>query len=239
MDQFKRANVSLLSSKIHDPVTDLLLSSEKDTLIKPRTKEQFRRLVHLGWKPVAIYITSEEKIKNSSIPCWTVNKHYDIVRYFTLEMITDLSEKSCLTILIATTNKSITIPFSKGKSYPEPSVSFITKYIEEYNKGNIITDILIEYNEPVCKCDSMDKVFNCPFSSSDDSCHKPNPNNDFYGLKPKVNTKDNTITIKKIKDSWNREEIMDFSFKVKKFINNTNYYQITDDKFKDWINENL
>ena len=66
---------------------------------------------------------------------------------------------------------------------PQPSQQFIEKYIEEYNKGNVITDVLVEYEYLL-----------------DDRTVLP-----YWNLK--VNTKDNTITIKKLKETYTKEEL--------------------------------
>jgi len=61
---------------------------------------------------------------------------------------------------------------------------------------------------------------------------KPNPNNDFYGLNPKVNS-DNTINIKPIKDSWSREEVVHF-------LNQYRLFGHSDlPGFNKWVEENL
>lgn len=70
-----------------------------------------------------------------------------------------------------------------------PSIEFLKKYSEL----NGIDDVKIECNEPVCKCDELYKAMECKHSCGDE-CMKPNPHNDFYGLKPKVSV-GNTITI--------------------------------------------
>ncbi len=51
----------------------------------------------------------------------------------------------------------------------------------------------------------------------------------------KINAKDNTITIKKLKNSWNREEIIDL---IKLFANNYQYAS-NDIGYNKWIEENL
>ena len=66
---------------------------------------------------------------------------------------------------------------------PQPSQQFIQKYIEEYNKGHIITDVLVEYEYLL-----------------DDRAVLP-----YWNLK--INTKDNTITIKKLKETYTKEEL--------------------------------
>lgn len=72
---------------------------------------------------------------------------------------------------------------SLNKSLPSPSKPFIDKYISEYNKGNAIKDCLVEY-----ECD-----------------HSQMPQRVIDILK--VN-KDNEITIKKVKDTYTREEVI-------------------------------
>ena len=52
--------------------------------------------------------------------------------------------------IIATTDRSLKIEiFGLGEtamcSLPQPSQSFIEKFVEEYNKGNVITEVMVEY----------------------------------------------------------------------------------------------
>ena len=106
---------------------------------------------------------------------------------------------------------------------PQPSQSFIEKFVEEYNKGNVITEVLVEY-ETITK-----RYGSCSIGE---------------GVTMNVEqlkvSKDNTITIRKVKDSWNRDEVMKFG----------NWCRIHDSKFPNqvwtiqqlfdkWIQENL
>ena len=84
---------------------------------------------------------------------------------------------------------------SLGENLPQPSQQFIQKYIEEYNKGNVITDVLVEY-ELVSNEEYFLNTIN------------PDENVPYFDENLKINPKYNTITIKKVKDSWNREEIL-------------------------------
>jgi len=76
---------------------------------------------------------------------------------------------------------------------PRISQSFVDKYISEYNKGNVITDVMVEYEEAGTNEDQLgipidyDKVKEI--------------------IKLHVNS-DNTINIQQIKDSWTREEVI-------------------------------
>lgn len=112
--------------------------------------------------------------------------------------------KNCKKI-IATTDTSLTVGrlehtencrFPDEKEFvqmplPQLPQEFIERYVESYNKGKPITDVLVEYE------------------SYDISTLTSNTK-DFPNLEiqlPKVNQKDNTIDIKVTKDSWTREEV--------------------------------
>jgi hypothetical protein len=68
-------------------------------------------------------------------------------------------------------------------SLPSPSPAFIEKYVSEYNKGNRIYDVMVEYNSEQEEWSDISGAFMLPESL-------------------KVNPKDNTITIKRVKFSW-------------------------------------
>lgn len=142
--------------------------------------------------------------------------------------------KGCRKI-IATTDKSLFIHQKETFTLPErvfylpqPSQSFIEKYVEEYNKGNIISDVMVEHHPELY--DGTETTAN-------------------LSGRLKINPKDNTITIKKVKDSWSREEVIklmklswDKSLDVK---NNPRKYYYSDGKSIDnwsidkWIQDNL
>ena len=95
-------------------------------------------------RPQHLYILSNEEIKESD---WVF--HLDsktIIKYDSDEKANNSYKK-----IIATTDKSIgytdirVSPVKNFCTYPQPSDSFIKKYVEEYNKGNIITKGLVEY----------------------------------------------------------------------------------------------
>ena len=103
--------------------------------------------------------------------------------------------------VLATTDTSLYIHQKETISLPErvfylpqPSQQFIQKYIEEYNKGNIITNVLVEYEYLL---------------------------NDM-GVIPywclKINPKDNTITIRKVKENYTKEELAQILEKFISFI---------------------
>ena len=97
-----------------------------------------------------LYIVSNEKIKESDWYIWLDNSQ--ICRAETDIMIINQHIKNGhIKKIIATTDEYIgytdirVSPVKNFCIYPQPSDSFIKKYIEEYNKSNIITKGLVEY----------------------------------------------------------------------------------------------
>lgn len=257
MNQFKRAQVIMLPTN-KEPIKGSLLLRHiwkgdpklesntlwqyKDTVIIDELKQyttlngSFRDWYKV-FVAVNIYIISDDEIKEGD---WHLNADKNVVTNTTrytlykatkikLDFIKKLQEKNSdckFYKIIATTDTSLTIkhkysPYLRDWNLPQPSQQFIEKYIESYNKGNIITDVLVEY-----------ELYNT----------KPN-SAPIYGKfeeKLKVNPKDNTITIKKLKDSWNREEIIEQMWSAYKAANT-----VFEDEsalrveFNNWIGKNL
>lgn len=151
-----------------------------------------------------LYITSEDEIKEGDYGLHLNNK--DIIQF--TKVLFKECDLNLYKKIIATTNTSLKV----GKNYgsieidnkiidcndylPQPSQQFIEKYIEEYNKGNIISGVLVEYD-----CD-----------------HNQMSNKVIDILK--VN-QDNTINIKTAKDSFSREDMIKFAWW---FVRNTGQY---------------
>ena len=147
--------------------------------------EEFKSYQHL-------YIISDDEIKEGD---WFYNIHSKIVGRAEFNFGKDELAKK----IIATTNSSLWRPSHKYASdvilLPQPSQQFIEKYIEEYNKGNIITDVLVEY-----ELISNEEYFGNTFNPDDDV--------PYFDERLKINPKDNSLTIKKVKDSYSREEVV-------------------------------
>lgn len=181
-----------------------------------------------------LYILSDDEIKEGD---WAFESCEDMgikhipfkVNKNTLRYANQESKK-----IIATTDKleidnnfsySNLLPNEKDFRFylPQPSQSFIEKYLEYWNNsptGSIITEVMIEYRTLLQKGEIMDssypKGFDEPILKVD---------------------KDNTITITKVKDSWSREEVEELCGKAfvdgrecstEKYLNKYN-----------WIKENL
>lgn len=123
-----------------------------------------------------LYILSDDKIEagdwyirlfDNTIMCansQSDHKHYDCRK------------------IIATTNKTLLLPqnFPSFTYLPQPSDSFTQRYIESYNNGKSIIDVLVEYEEY-----NHDEEWS-EIGGAYETCQK----------RLKVNSKDNTITIK-------------------------------------------
>ena len=138
-----------------------------------------------------IYIISDDKIKGSDY-CYSY-KTNKIVK-----STCDVSREANKNIgfwkkVIATTDKSLSQ--TNRTEIPQPSEQFIQKYIEEYNRGNIITDVLVEY-ELISNEEYFLNTIN------------PDENVPYFDEDLKINPKYNTISIKKVKDSYTKEEVV-------------------------------
>lgn len=154
--------------------------------------------------PQHLYITSDENIKEGDWCILDLGENTRIVQIkslnsghsiFTIDIIDGYAQLSNLKKIIATTDASLGLlevgkaGYSTEEFYsilPLISQQFIQYYIEEYNKGNVITEVEVEYfidYEPGNKlCDRKYDI----------ECLKINP--------------DNTINIKPIKDSWTKND---------------------------------
>ena len=154
-----------------------------------------------------LYFTSNEEIKEGD---WFYSVKFNkIGKYSGHEFLTEWEAYK----IIASTDTSIGLP--------QPSTAFIEKYISEYNKGNIIEKVMVEYDG------DYDEYYG-----------------GYYGdtVKPKV-SKDNTITISKVKDSWSRAEVIALIDEAYQLGYNSPHSEIPDleemNELNQWISENL
>jgi len=156
-----------------------------------------------------LYITSDEEIKEND---WS----YDRMMQSIGQHNNVYSSK-----IIATTDFKIS-PNSLQAIIPKLSQQFIEKYIEEYNKGNVITDVLVEYDKA-----DYNKWMDNGASPVFDTIKK--------------NPKKNTITIKEVKELWNRKEIKEIGLNFLKFLaqDHNHRFNTEDEIWKYWIKENL
>lgn len=115
---------------------------------------------------------------------------------------------------------------------PQPSQEFIELFVKEYNKDSVIEWVDVEYQKYCCSPGSYQKK---NLYGDCDDCKENQP------LQLKVNSK-NEITIRKIKDSWSKEEVEDALVKHYLNIGSTKGCNLGQDVrvwTKKWISENL
>lgn len=216
-----RREVLILST---NKLTSLFLSDDKKTISSTDMNVVSNNGIHL-------YILSDEEIKEGD--WFYTGKH---IRQCEKD---DLNSLGCTSFtgvaflfiqphfkkIIATTDKYLAIrPYI---SFPKPSPQFIQKFVKEWNNGNKIEWIDVEYEK---------KCVNLP-------CHK-HPNGLFINIL-KVDS-NNNIIIKETKNSWSREEVIQLCLKMQheypKFCSESHYQpnlkeiaEWTDN----WIDNNL
>lgn len=128
------------------------------------------------------------------------------------------------------------------------SPEFQQAWVKSINENVPIVKALMEFNEPVCKCDTQEELWKCPFAcNGGDECTAPNPNNDFYGLRPKINSQGYVTILPKLEKMYSREEVLKFlyAFKEEVPIGSNSKFAIKysdmsfEDRQKEWIKQNL
>jgi len=201
----------------------MLPTNDKESIIykcKDDNTLSFKPVYQEYYKlPQHLYITSNDEIKEGD---WYIDDTDAVRKSVTCDK-DYWSRRTDYKKIIATTDKSLGLLDENGKYIvythliPQPSESFIQKYIESYNKGEIIKDVMVEYSYKGQQYNEEDTL---------------------NSLHARVNPKDNTITIRKIKDSWNREEVVAFAYEAYKYgIQQGQTPRPT--TFNKWIEENL
>lgn len=178
-------------------------------------------------KPQHLYILSDEEIKEGD---WFFNSIDNSIKQATNWIYVSTCKK-----IIGATDSSLDItgnrllvtndPCNLMCRLPQIPQLFIEYFIIEYNKGNIITKVKVEY-ESYCVYGN-----NCPSKGAYDKQHLCKIN-----YKLKINP-DNIINIKPIKDSWSKDEVIKLIEEVRwQSIGNPTEFTKNFDK---WIEENL
>lgn len=165
-----------------------------------------------------LYITSDEEIEKG---CWIYHlsrKEVFRVHHFdssnnSKTIVT--SDKDFLELpnrfieVLVSDCKKITATTNSSLNLPQIPQQFIEKFIEEYNKGNVIKKVEVEYNEK--------------------------------GVIQRGRGGERTITIRKIKESWSREEVIELLHKSldANIVFNDKFNKIFHEQLDKWIEENL
>ena len=201
----------------------LLQTNEKahfdDLVIHPINKELFKfQLQNCTEFAQHLYIISDEEIK---VGDWRLENDH-IYRTLDSETTRWANENGCKKI-IATTDTSLQIKhFNSGVfkdllyNLPQIPQHFIEKYTEEYNNGNVIDDIKVEYE----------------FVDCEGKLVHPSRVQDGCGIRLKINS-DNTINISTQKEIYSGEEVVNLIKEYHAY--STRYLDLLDK----WIEENL
>jgi hypothetical protein len=195
MEQFKKAKVIMLPT------------NNKSLLHINYSKLQLNKFEQLDVNNQNLYIISDDEIKKGD---WCLHKDGKgiLCKVNLIFEDKDLLLNNATKInplefrkIIATTDTSLIIEdYNKeigfnAYNFPQPHQEFIEKYIECYNRGEVITDVLVEYED-----------FNWDLLVSGKT---------IINQILKINPKDNTITIKELKDSRYYQEL---NFKLKHIV---------------------
>lgn len=226
MEQFKRVKIIMLPAKniLQNGLQPYSVYSKpitKGDWMLPKSGAEARRLHQNGNQAYHLYIISDDEIKESD---YVYDSYKDSVYQATKVVIHNMKSldyEQYLKKIIATTDTSLKEKLTFGGKnikivLPQPSQQFIKKYIESYNKSEIITDVLVKYEG------DYDEHYKAWYAET---------------VQPKVNPIDNTITIKKLKNNWNREEVIEL-IKEWRRISGENRI-LTKNTFDKWISDNL
>ena len=176
-----------------------------------------------------LYFTSDEEIKEGEPYTFTFETFDEIIETrVETKLIVGYSYNKDVEVrkkIIASTDISLGLP--------QPSTAFIEKYINEYNKGNIIERVMVDYYKGHVNVYKESIPIDCKVSYF-------NEFGEFEGLKV---SKDNTITISKVKDAWSRAEVIALIDEAYQLGYNSPHSEIPDleemNELNHWISKNL
>lgn len=190
---------------------------------------QIASTINSECKGYHLYITSDEEIKEGDWCVCNFQPGIEIRKNIHGVIGSTIGGKEYLKNnckkIIATTDTSLgqhqgTLEYSLGfNTLPQPSKQFIQKYIEEYNKGSKIEEVLVEYDEF--------------YTGEDNEEEEP-----IFEYKLKTDSH-NTITIKPVKEKlYSQEEVENILFRY------AEQHGLTStkgeiDEFNDWVEKNL
>lgn len=236
MSTFKKCQVVMFptneKASIHSYMYKLGLRDKPIETYKMNGNNQISYAQHL-------YILSDEEVKEGD---WVYCSNGNI-KQITKDNLGDKFIENWKKI-IATTNKlnihpNIADSYRSGNWLPQPSQSFIEKYVEQYNKGNQIVDLLVGYEEEYWAARNQFNPNSIDFKvyTLEDKEKYQGVMFDYHPVKLKINSKDNTITIKKVKESWNRDEVAALLNSL--YVEFAAYPIMNIDLKNKWIEENL
>lgn len=238
MTQLKRVQVVIFPTKEKSPI--IIGKRNKLYLNKQIPNLEYNKLIDPIWNYINLYFLADEEIKENRINFY--NPHSGRLHISGSHTDYETINKNGCKKIIATTDNSIKL-FGKSKltsnnieilhkTLPSPSQDFIKVFVEEYNKGNVIQWVNVEYKK--------DFVWKTEIVFIERTIPELGTKEEGLGFEPIYNLKinsNNEITIRKIKDSYSREEVIELLKQYRNYtigLNELNIYN-----FNNWISENL
>jgi len=177
----KKRKIVLLPT---DKAENCLLKNSDSTRLTYHPHSSFFQeyLKTIGSTSQHLYILSDEEIKEGDWSIDILNNIVEKTNKATVDMLNSGMLHNGNSKIIATTDLSLKLP-----KIPQ---HFIDKYIIEYNKDNKIEEVMIGYNQYGAEIGTQ------YLTMSDEE------------LNPIKISNNNNISIKLIKDSWNRKEVL-------------------------------
>jgi len=204
----------------------MLPTNEKSRLCKDNgswyydnNPSEFSQFYHL-------FLLSDDPIQEGDWVFENIMK--SVVQIYDTEKVKNLINGNHLTKIIATTDSSLKNTVIGGTSgvgifeqnLPKPSDEFIKQFCQ---KGGI-WEVMVEYE---ANCDKCSMLKDCQNSQRKIDCNT-------FCRRLKI-AHDNTISISPVKDSWNRDEVINL---IENFIH-SHPNGVDDEDFDKWIEENL
>ncbi len=187
--------------------------------------------------PQNLYFLSDEPIQEGdwilyNIHCGTGLSDYNIINEKAI--ITTYSPavmpniRYCKKIISTTDMLELQYNGGRHQFLPQPTQQFIQYYIDEYNRGNVISEVMVEYEEYgwISEKTGVWKYETHEFDFVKQDRFLVN-----YRLKV---DKNNNISVKAIKNSWNREEVKVLFGRYNEFIA---HHDI--EEWSNWIKKNI
>ena len=175
-----------------------------------------------------LYILSDDEIKEGdyvqtfkSIP----NNEMCIHHCKDYGDVLSAKELNCKKIIASTDSPLLIKDNTNFGNWAIPSIpqSFIDLYVSEYNKGNKIEEVMVEYDS---SDDNMDEYV---------SMFGGNEIGDTLNINP-----DNTISIKLVKTSWTRDKVIEVAWQAYRASNTVfNDEESLRIEFNEWVEFNL
>ena len=260
---FKKCKVVMLPT--NKKVQDMLVLHAENNVLEYVKNLTIDLTESIYFKPQHLYIISDDKIKNGDW-CIYKDGLTQIVDKKDIRWAKEYECKKIIAstdLSLGKSKKEYTdthnLNVEETRYFPFPSITefFIDKYVKEHNAGCNFKEILVEYDDYVlCKgemlyftseqdlsspemidyykcniCGDVRRVSSFLTLSGKRICNKQTNNGDL-----KINAQDNTINIKTIKNSWNKEEVINL---IRKYSSDIHKYTISTESFNEWIKSNL